>query len=155
ISTDGAMEELPIRDPRLRRLLHRLLDYDLEQYNAVLNLFGAEGVLREFPIRDRRLRRLLQTVLDHDPEHYVALVQAALRLTDYAGSHPEEQENFRDSPLILKELLTLDEERSRVGLCPGQAETAAPAPGLESGPAGSKSHDSGPRVPNPRRRVSS
>lgn len=148
ISTDGVMEELPIRDPRLRRLLHRLLDFDLEQYHAVLNLFGAEGVLREFPIRDRRLRRLLQTVLDQDPEHYVALVQAALQLTDYAGSHPEEQENLRDSPLILKELLTLDEERCRVGLGPGKPEIGAPAPRSDTGPAEDKGRDSGPCVPN-------
>lgn len=116
ISTEGDLEEIPLGDPRLRRLLHKILDCDLEQYGALLNLFGPEGVLREFPIRDRRLRRLLQTVLDHDPEQYVALVQVALELSDYEGGHPEEREALYEAPVVLNELLSLDEERRRAGL---------------------------------------
>jgi hypothetical protein len=140
ISTEGDLEEIPLRDPRLRRLLHKLLDYDLEQYSALLNLFGPEGVLREFPIRDRRLRRLLKRILDHDPEQYIALIQAALELYDYEGGHPEEREILYEAPVVLNELLTVDEERARAGLArPDEpaAETAgrAPEPARPTGPA--------------------
>jgi hypothetical protein len=128
------MDEIPLRDPRLRRLLHKLLDYDLEQYSALLNLFGPEGVLREFPIRDRRLRQLLNRILDHDPEQYIELVQAALVLYDYEGGHPEEREILFEGPIVLNELLTVDEERARAGLS-GPDEPAASAAGPSPEPA--------------------
>jgi uncharacterized protein DUF6178 len=140
ISTEGDLEEIPLRDPRLRRLLHKLLDYDLEQYSALLNLFGPEGVLREFPIRDRRLRRLVKRILDHDPEQYIALIQAALELYDYEGGHPEEREILYEAPVVMNELLTVDEERARAGLARPDAPAAeipgrAPEPAPPSGPA--------------------
>jgi hypothetical protein len=145
ISTEGDLEEIPLGDPRLRRLLHKLLDYDLEQYSALLNLFGPEGVLREFPIRDRRLRRLVKRILDHDPEQYITLIQAALELYDYEGGHPEEREILYEAPVVLNELLTVDEERARAGL------TAPPAPAAEAaGPSPEPARPTDPAVESDR-----
>jgi hypothetical protein len=81
-----------------------------------VTIFGAEGMLTEFPIRDARLRRLVQTILDHDPEHYVALIHTAMEIADYRRNHPEEADVVQRDPIVLNDLLTVEEERERVGL---------------------------------------
>src|SRR5262249_25646684 len=87
---------------------------------ALVTLLGPDGVLQQFPIRDPGLRRILQTVLDHHPEQYAALIHAALELSDYRDNHPEEQAVVSEDPIFLDDLLTVDEERARVGLAPEQ-----------------------------------
>jgi hypothetical protein len=85
---------------------------------ALLAVFGPDRILKEYPVRTPRLRRLLQTILDHDPEHYAALIHAAIEVSDYRDGHPEEPEVVSDDPVLLKELLTPEEERARAGLTP-------------------------------------
>jgi hypothetical protein len=105
---------------------------------AIVTVFGPEGMLREFPIKDPRLRRLLQTILDQSPEHYAQLIHTALALSDYAGNHSEEREVLQEEPILLEELLTLEEERSRAGLIapekPGGRPAAADVRGVPSLP---------------------
>ena len=91
-----------------------------------MTVFGADGMLREFPIKDRRLRRICQTILDHNPEYYGQLIHTALQLSDYAGNHSEERQVLREEPVLLEELLSVDEERSRAGLTAGTGRMERP-----------------------------
>jgi hypothetical protein len=129
-----------LTQPEFESHCQRIGDYSVEDLRldltdfrdlafAIVTVFGADGMLREFPIQDRRLRRLCQTILDHDPEHYGALIHTALEHTDYEGNHSEEQEVLREEPVLLTELLSVDEERSRAGLARPEepAERAAAA----------------------------
>jgi hypothetical protein len=104
----------------LRIDLHGFKDLAL----AIVTVFGPDGMLKAFPIRDPRLRQILQTILDHDPEHYAALIHAALELSDYEGNHPEEQEVVSEDPILLDDLLTIEEERVRAGLAAPEVEAS-------------------------------
>ena len=83
-------------------------------------------MLKEFPIQDTRLRRLLQTILDHEPEAYAELIHVSLTQINYGANHQEEKPVLQDDPILLEDLLTVDEERSRAGLTPPTSATVRP-----------------------------
>jgi hypothetical protein len=135
--------------PEFETHVHRIGDYqvedmrlDLEGFKdlawAVVAVFGADGMLREFPIQDRKLHGLLRTILEHDPEHYAALIHEALQLSKYGGDHEVEPEMLREDPILLDDLLTVEEERARAGLAsaerPAQRPRAADAHAIPSLP---------------------
>jgi Family of unknown function (DUF6178) len=108
---------------------HSIGDYDVENLRldledfkdiafAIVTVFGADRMLAEFPIRDAQLRRILQTILDFNPELYAALVHVALEVADYRDNHPEEGEVIGEDPILLNDLLTVEQERARAGLAP-------------------------------------
>jgi hypothetical protein len=104
------------------------LRLDLEDFKdiafAIVTVFGPDQMLDAFPIRDPRLHRLLQAILDFNPEHYAALIQATLEISDYRDNHPEERGIIGEDPILLDDLLTVDQERARAGL----AAEPKPAP---------------------------
>jgi hypothetical protein len=141
---DGKVRELHLGDnEHVADLRLDLRDFDDIAF-AVVTMFGADGMLKEFPIQNARLRRLVQTILDHDPEHYVALVHAAMEIADYRRNHPEEEDAVQRDPIVLNDLLTVEEERARVGLA-GEGTIDAPqANGSEPAPR----QPGAPPVPN-------
>jgi hypothetical protein len=127
-----------LTQPEFETHCQRIGDYSVEDLRldltdfrdlafAIVTVFGADGMLREFPIRDRRLRQLCQTILDHEPEHYGELIHTALQLTDYEGNHSEEREVLQGAPVLLTELLSVNDERSRAGLARPEEKTGRPA----------------------------
>lgn len=124
VTTDGRQHEcaLPMSGAGSWGLEN--LRVDLGQFKdmvlALLAVFGPDRMLREYPVRTPRLRRILQNLLDHDAEHYAALIHAAMRVSDYRDGHPEEREVVGEDPLLLNDLLTVEEERARVGLVAGE-----------------------------------
>ncbi|MCL6650626.1 MAG: hypothetical protein K6U89_20220, partial [Chloroflexi bacterium] len=148
LGADGKVREFPIHEGNVDDLRLDLRDFNDLAY-AIVSLYGADGLLREFPIRDGRLRRLLQTILDHDPEYYAQLIHAALRISDYRHNHPGEPDLLCEDPILLNDLLSVEEERARVGLVPEQQEsglqTVGAAPGSE--PAINGQHSAIPRLP--------
>lgn len=121
-----------LTQPEFESHCQRIGDYSVEDLRldlgdfrdlafAIVTVFGADGMLREFPIKDLRLRQLCQTILDHEPEHYGELIHTALQLSDYDNNHSEEPEVLRDEPVVLIDLLTVNEERARAGLAQGEA----------------------------------
>jgi hypothetical protein len=95
---------------------------------AIVAAFGADGMLQQFPIRDPRLHRLLLTILEHDPEHYAALIHESLQLSKYGGDHEDEPEMLQEDPILLDDLLTVEEERARAGLAPPERPAERPKP---------------------------
>lgn len=115
--------------PDFEHHCHAIGDYDAENLRldledfkdiafAIVTVFGADRMLAEFPIRSAQLRRILQTILDFNPELYAALIHAALEVTDYRDNHPEEREVVGEDPILLNDLLTVEQERARAGLTP-------------------------------------
>jgi Family of unknown function (DUF6178) len=135
---DGKMQELPISRDGIEDLRFDLGDFK-DIALAVVTMYGADGMLKQFPIRDSGLRKLLQTILDYDLEQYAALIHAALHLSDYRQNHPEEDEVVGQDAILLNDLLTVEEERSRVGLAQGEAaaeaQDATPEGGSSARPA--------------------